>query len=160
MQRFRRMAVVAAMAGALGLLALAGQASAQSYASILSATVVDCSQVTVTGSEWEENADVTITIASGSPTTLGEVETDDEGSFSATFPLNPGLGDGDHLITATSEFSSSSVGVTLTGCAGAQGLLAVTGSDAFRPIAVGVALILAGTVFAVITYRRRSSLNV
>jgi hypothetical protein len=150
---FRRIMVIAALVGAVGTVGLAGQASAQSYAATLSATVVDCVSITVTGTDWEPNADVSISINS---TVLGEVETDDDGNFTATFPLNPGLGDGDHVLTATSEFSESSLGITLTGCA-AAGRLAVTGSNSFPYVAAGVALILAGAVLATITYRRRAS---
>jgi hypothetical protein len=157
MRGFRRSMLMALLLGAVVALGTASSVAAQSYASTLSATAIDCGVVTITGADWEENADVTITIASDSPTTLGTVETDDEGRFTAEYTVAKSLGDGAHTITATSEFSSSSVGITLTGCLGAAGALAHTGSDSFPWAAGGIALILAGAVLVVITHRRRTA---
>jgi hypothetical protein len=156
MHAFRRIFLVVALGGAIGAGALAGTASAQSYASTLSATVEDCSRVTVSGAEWEPNADITISIASSSPVTLGTVESNDDGAFTASFPISSSLGNGDHVINAVSEFSSSSVGVTLSSCANARAL-ATTGANTFPWVTAGVGLILIGTVLALITYRRRAA---
>jgi 5'-nucleotidase len=147
--------MVAAMVGAIGAVGLAGQASAQSYASTLSATVIDCGTATVTGADWEPNADITLSIASTTQT-LGTVESDEDGAFTATFQLDPSLGNGDHIISAVSEFSSSQVGVTLTGCPSGRGL-ATTGSDSKPWVTIGVGLIILGAVLAVLAHRRRSA---
>jgi LPXTG-motif cell wall-anchored protein len=167
MARFR-ISIVAALAAAVCALALAAPAGAQSYASTLSATVDNCSSVTVTGTDWRPDDPITVEIES-TPTVLGTLVVDAGGDFSGTFTISKSLGDGPHVITASGPGTpppetdigpipvSASVAVRLTGCAGAgTGTLPTTGSEATPWIAAGVGLILVGAVLGVITYRRRA----
>lgn len=167
MRGFRRSLLVGLMAGAVAALALTGSAGAQSYASTLTATTVNCSQLTVSGSDWRPGDTVTISIAS-TPTVLGAVVVDSAGAFSGSFKLAKNLGDGSHVVTANGpgtpppEVSgpaipvSKSVGVTLTGCTGV-GALAYTGTDAVPWATLGVGFVLAGMVLAALAYRRRTA---
>lgn len=166
MRGFRRSMTVAMMLGALVALGIAGTAGAQSYGSTLSATVENCSRLTVSGSDWRPGDPITITLAPGS-VALGAVVADANGAFTADFTLSKSLGDGPKVVTAsgpgtpapettTPEPASSSVGVKLTGCT-ASGALATTGSDSIPWAVVGVGLVLVGAVFSVLAFRRRSA---
>jgi LPXTG-motif cell wall-anchored protein len=166
MARFR-ISMVAALAAAVCALALAAPAGAQSYASTLSATVDNCSTVTVTGTDWRPDDPITIEIES-TPTVLGTLVVDAGGDFTGTFKIAKSLGDGPHVITASGPGTpppetdigpipvSASVAVSLTGCGTGTGTLPTTGSEAAPWIAAGVGLILVGAVLGVITYRRRA----
>ena len=127
----------------------------------------NCSQLSVNGSDWRPGDTVTISISS-TPTVLGAVVVDSKGAFSGDFKLSKQLGDGSHAVTANGPGTpppettgpavpvAKSVGVTLTGCAGV-GALAYTGTDAVPWATLGVALVLAGMVLAVVSYRRRTA---
>ena len=170
MRGFRRSLLVGLTAGAFAAVALAGSAGAQSYASTLTATTENCSQLSVSGSDWRPGDTVTISISS-TPTVLGAVLVDSAGAFSGSFKLAKSLGDGSHVVTANGpgtpppEVSgpavpvAKSVGVTLTGCATAAGTgaLAVTGSDAVPWAMLGIGFVVAGMALAVVTYRRRTA---
>ena len=167
MRGLRRSMLVGLALGAVGALGFAGSAGAQGYGSTLSATVENCSRLTVSGTDWRPDDTVTISISS-TPTVLGAVVVDSKGAFSGSFKLSKQLGDGSHAVTANSPGTpapettgaavpvTKSVGVTLTGCTGV-GALAYTGTDAVPWATLGVGFVLAGMVLAVVTYRRRTA---
>ena len=167
MRGFRRSLLVGLTAGVFAAVALVGSAGAQGYASTLSATVENCSRLSVSGSDWRPGDTVTISIAS-TPTKLGAVVVDNAGAFSGSFKLAKNLGDGSHVVTANGPGTpapetsgpavpvSKSVGVTLTGCTGVDSL-AYTGSDAVPWTTLGVGLVIAGMVLAALAYRRRTA---
>lgn len=166
-----RISIVAALAGAICVLVLAAPAGAQAYASTLSATVNNCSTVTVTGTDWRPDDPITVTIES-EKVTLGTLVVNADGDFEGTFKLSKSLGDGSHVVTASGPGTpppetdigpipvSASVPVKLTGCGAGAGALATTGSEATPWIAAGIALVIVGAVLGMATYRRRThSLN-
>jgi len=177
MRALRRSILLTAALAAASAIGFAGPAAAQGYAvPIITVVTVSGDTANVSGAGWQPGAVITVTINS-TPIVLGTILASASGTFSRNFTI-PCVENGTHTISASGVAAdgitrSASDVVTIVNCTitnraviffgpnGAvisQASLPFTGSsNTFPFIGVGVGLVLAGAVLAVIAQRRRSA---
>jgi hypothetical protein len=164
MRAIRRSIILTAALGMAAAIGFAGPAAAQGYAGpTIVVVAVTGDTANVSGNGWQPGALITVTINSD-PVVLGTINASATGSFSQNYQI-PCLENGTHTITASGIAEdglprTSSDVVSIQNCVISTGAanLAFTGSsDTFPFVGVGIGLILAGAVLAVVAQRRRSA---
>ncbi len=164
MRAFHRSIILTAALGMAAAIGFAGPAAAQGYAGpTIVVVAVTGDTANVSGNGWQPGALITVTIQSD-PVVLGTINANGAGTFSQNFTI-PCLENGTHTITASGIAAdglprTSSDVVTIQNCvitAGARALAFTGSNDTFPFVGIGVGLILAGAVLAVVAQRRRSA---
>jgi hypothetical protein len=158
----RAVAVVAAFGIALVAL-LFGATSAEAYLgtsvsiSVGQSSVGQGGSVPVSGSGFQPNSEVTLTLRPGSAV-LGTVTADSAGHFSTSVTVPAGTSAGSYQIVATDQIGDSAIAaVTVTASTTTPGAPFNTGVAVASIGSVGIALLVGGGLLLVFGRKRRGA---